>query len=166
MNEKLRILRVRFDNELALVKPLSVSSMTHIYGIRGRWVNLRGVLSVAPCWYEATLWLQILWFLSVAGYQQSQYCLNGVVNHPFIPFFKFQLATEILRYCDDCLAVLWRQFSLCKYSHVVCVCVCMCVDALVVWQGPMEEQYLHWMVLPCMTIFEIKNGKRLPHYLL
>ena len=39
------------------------------------------------------------------------------------------------------------------------VCVLVCMDALVVWQDPMEEQCLYWMVLLCMNIFERKKKK-------
>ena len=34
------------------------------------------------------------------------------------------------------------------------------MDALFVWQGPMEEQCLYWMVLPCINISEIKKIKK------
>ena len=37
------------------------------------------------------------------------------------------------------------------------VCVPVIVYVVVVWQGPMEEQFLYWMDLPCINIFEMKK---------
>ena len=50
--------------------------------------------------------------------------------------------------------------SLVYANRVMCACVRACfMDALFAWQGPMEEQCLYWMALPCINIFENKNKK-------
>ena len=43
------------------------------------------------------------------------------------------------------LTNLPHDFSVCKCHASVYVCVIVSVYVVVVWQGPMEEQFLYWM---------------------
>ena len=40
------------------------------------------------------------------------------------------------------------------YANVMWACVRVCVYVVVVWQGPMEEQFCTERILPSINIFE------------